>query len=397
MHVRHLSLTNFRLYARLELDLPRGLILVQGDNAQGKTSLLESIYFLATSHSPHTSIDRQVIRWGAEEDGLYPYAVLKANIERDDGGHLIELSMQKIEANRLRKETRLDRIIKRGADWVGQLSVVLFLPGDVELVSGAPALRREFLDQALSQIDADYVRALEQYERALSQRNALLRQAQERKLDPDELAIWDDQLVPAGVEIALRRRKAVSELTQLATPIHRELSNTMEYLQIVYQPNFDPAKPLPVNGAYQVGLDVSSPPNGFDSDDLHRAFRAELEVRRRDEMLRGMTLVGPHRDEARFFANGMDLGDYGSRGQQRTAVLALKLAQVEWMRLRTNEEPILLLDEVLAELDAHRRRCLLSRINSSHQTIVTTTDVSRFDSEFVGGAHVLNVRGGVVR
>ncbi len=396
MFVRHLSLTNFRLYARLELDLPRGLVIVQGDNAQGKTSLLEAIYFLATAHSPHTHTDRQVIRWGAEEEGPFPYAILKANVERSDGLHLIEMALQRGESNRLRKEIRIDRVTRRGIDLVGQLNVVLFLPGDVELVPGAPALRREFLDAALSQVDADYVRALDRYARALTQRNALLKQAQERTLDPDELAIWEDQLVPAGVEIAVRRRRAVAELSRLAVPIHRELSNGLEYLQITYQPNFDPARPGTLDTPYQVSIDDSRPPAGVDRGDLHLAFRRALDARRQEEIARGMTLVGPHRDEMRFVANGMDLGDFGSRGQQRTAVLALKLAQVEWMRERTREEPVLLLDEVLAELDPHRRRCLLRRIGSAHQTIVTTTDINRFDQDFVRDAAVLRVCNGVV-
>jgi DNA replication and repair protein RecF len=396
MIVKHLSLTNFRLYARLELDLPRGLVVVQGDNAQGKTSLLEAVYFLATAHSPHTNADRQVIRWGAEEDGPFPFVSLKANIERNDGAHLLEMALQKGELNRLRKDIRIDRASKRGVDLVGMLSVVLFLPGDVETVSGSPLLRREFLDGALSQVDADYVRALDAYTRALSQRNALLKQAQDRALDPDEIAILDEQLIPAGVAIALRRRKAVAELSRLAAPIHRELSNGMEYLEVIYRPNFDPALPPAQSEPYQIGLDDSRPPNGFDDVDLRAAFGAALADRRREEIARGMTLIGPHRDEMRFVANGMDLGDFGSRGQQRTAVLAFKLAQVAWMRERTREEPVLLLDEVLAELDPHRRRCLLARIGQSDQTIVTTTDVNRFENDFLREARVLNVRAGVV-
>jgi DNA replication and repair protein RecF len=401
MIVRHLSLTNFRLYARLELDLPTGLTIVLGDNAQGKTSLLEAIYFLATSHSPHTSADRQIIRWGAEEDGPYPYAALKAQLQRNDGdgqnrAHTLEIVVQKSELNRLKKEIRIDRISKRGIDLVGQLNVVLFLPGDVDLVSGAPALRREFLDAALSQVDADYVRALDQYEKALAQRNALLKQAFDRKIDPDELAIWDDQLVPAGVKIALMRRKAIADLSRLAMPIHRELSNGLEYLQIAYQPNFDPAAPATLNAHFQMGLEMAAPPNGINGKELEQAFRNALAERQREEFARGITLVGPHRDEMRFLANGMDLGEYGSRGQQRTSVLALKLAQVEWMRNRTHEEPVLLLDEVLAELDPHRRKCLLGRIGSSHQTIVTTTDINRFDETFVRSAKLMTVRAGIV-
>ena len=394
MIIRHLSLTNVRLFARMELDLPGGLTIVQGDNAQGKTSLLEAIFFLATSHSPHGAADRQIIRWGAEEDAPYPYAMLKADLQRRDGPHTLEIGIQRAEGNRLRKEIRIDHAARRGIDLVGQLAVVLFLPGDVDLVSGAPALRRDYLDDALSQVDAGYVRALDQFMRALAQRNALLRQAQERRIDPDELGIWDDQLVPAGVEVALKRREAVGQMTRLAMPVHRGLSGGREYLQIVYHPNFDPATPPAMT--YQLELDNTRPPGGMDSADLQAAYRDALAGRRQEELARGMTLVGPHRDDMRFIANGIDLGEYGSRGQQRTAVLALKLAEVDWMRERIGDEPVLLLDEVLAELDPNRRQSLLSRISQSHQTLVTTTDINRFDQDFVRQAAIFNVVSGVV-
>jgi DNA replication and repair protein RecF len=394
MNIRHLSLTNVRLYARLEMDLPGGLTIIQGENAQGKTSLLEAIYFLATSHSPHASTDRQIIRWGAEQEAPYPYAMLKAEIQRRDGPHVLEIGIQLAETNRLRKEIRIDHAARRGIDLVGQLAVVLFLPGDVDLVSGGPILRREYLDAALSQVDVDYVRALDQFNRALTQRNALLRQAQERRIDPDELEVWNDQLVPAGVEVALRRRQAVGQLTRLATPVHRELSNGREYLHITYQPNFDPATPPEMT--YQMGLDNTRPPEGMDAKDLQTAYRAALASKQHEEMARGVTLVGPHRDDMRFVANGIDLGEFGSRGQQRTAVLALKLAEVAWMHERIGEEPVLLLDEVLAELDPRRRQSLLARISNSHQTIVTTTDINRFDQDFIRQATILAVSGGIV-
>jgi DNA replication and repair protein RecF len=307
---------------------------------------------------------------------------------------MLEIGIQRMDHNRLKKEIRIDHAARRGIDLVGQLAVVLFLPGDVELASGAPALRRDYLDAALSQVDADYVRALDQFNRALTQRNALLRQAQERSIDPDELEIWNDQLVPAGVEVALRRREAVGQLTRLAMPEHRELSGGREYLQILYQPNFDPATPPELT--YQLELDSSRPPNGMSHHDLQQAFRAALIHRRHEEIARGATLVGPHRDDMRFVANGIDLGEFGSRGQQRTAVMALKLAEVAWIHERIGEEPVLLLDEVLAELDPGRRQSLLARISNSHQTIVTTTDIHRFDQDFVQRASILNVSGGIV-
>ena len=395
MLIQHLSLTNFRLYARLEQDFAPGLTIIQGDNAQGKTSLLEAVHYLATAHSPHTNADRQVIRWGAGDEAPYPYALLKGELRRRNGARLLELGLQIGEAGRLRKDIRIDRMPKKAIDLVGQLAVVLFLPGDVELVSGAPALRREFLDGALCQVDAGYAQALEQYAKAMAQRNALLKQAQERHIDPDELAIWDAQLVPAGVLISLRRRAAVAELSNLALPIHRELSGGTEFMQTRYAPNFDAAAPQ-LEDAYQIGLAMAGPPDGVSAADLEAAFLRALATRRKEEIARGQTLTGPHRDDLRMIANGVDLGEYGSRGQQRTAVLALKLAEAAWLKERLGEDPVILLDEVLAELDPRRRQCLLARIGEGQQTLITTTDVHRFDADFVRKASLLTVRGGIV-
>lgn len=396
MHIHHLSLTNFRLYARLELDLSPGLTVIQGDNAQGKTSLLEAVYFLSSAHSPHTRADGQVIRWGASEEAIYPFAMLKADVQRRDGAKSIQVNLQKGEGARLKKDIRIDHAPKRGIDLVGQLAAVLFLPGDVDLAGGAPALRRDYLDAAVSQVDAEYVRALDVYTKTLAQRNALLRQAEERRIDPDELAVWDERLVPAGVEIAIKRREVVTALTRLAQPIHREFSNALEFLELVYAPNFDPAMPNK-NAAYQIGLDLSRPASGYGKAELIKAYRAALEDRRKDELARGMTLVGPHRDDFRFIANGIDLGEFGSRGQQRTAVLALKMAEAEWLREKLGEAPVILLDEVLAELDPNRRRALLGRIGAGHQTLITTTDLNRFDADFVKQAALLTVRAGVAQ
>ncbi len=396
MHVRHVSLTNFRLYARLELDLPGGLTLIQGDNAQGKTSLLEALHFLATAHSMHTASDRQVIRWGAAEESPYPFMMLKAELERADGAHTLELAMQTTEGSRLRKEIRIDHVTKRNIDLVGQLAVVLFLPNDVELPPGAPSLRRQFLDDALSQVDIDYVRHLDRYGKALTQRNALLRAAQERRVDPDEFAVWEGPLVESGVAIASKRHATVGALAALAAPIHRELSAGREYLDLRYLPNFDPHAP-PSDEPYQVGLNLSIPSLQMDEPTLREAFQSALRTRLKEEIARGATLTGPHRDDLRFTANGMDIGEFGSRGQQRTTVLSLKLAQAQWMRGLLHDEPVLLLDEVLAELDPQRRRQLLGHISGSSQTLVTTTDVGRFEAEFVEKANVLNVRGGIVQ
>lgn len=396
MVVQHLSLVNFKQYARLEHSVPERLVIVQGDNAQGKTTLLEAIHMAATAKMPHATNDRQLIRWNADDDGPFPAAVVRAHVERRDGAHLIEIVVQKGEGGRMRKEIRIDRTPRRRVDLVGQLTVVLFLPSDVEIVSGAPALRRDFIDQALSQVDAAYVQSLERYEKTLSQRNALLRQAADRRVDPDELALWDEQLAPDAVHLSLARRKALSQMSRMAFPLHRELSNAAEFLQIQYEPSFDAARPDGAARSFQIGLDGDEPPIGFDNASLREAFLRALRARRAEELARGITLTGPHRDEFRFMHGAVDIGEFGSRGQQRTAILALKLAQVEWMTERTQESPVLMLDEVLAELDPHRRKSLLRRIADAQQTLITTTDISRIERETVADATTLTIHQGVI-
>jgi DNA replication and repair protein RecF len=227
-------------------------------------------------------------------------------------------------------------------------------------------------------VDPEYCRALSRYNRVLSERNALLRQWHQRRMDPDELNYWNDQLVSYGVTVAHRRRDAVSELNQRAAELHDRLSGGAERLRLVYQPTF-PVQPNDTAGS------------------LSDAFRSTLGHYRQREIERGMTLIGPHRDEVRFVVNNeIDLGTFGSRGQQRTAVVALKLAEVTWMHQRTGEWPILLLDEVLAELDAQRRDFLLAQVNGVEQTLITTTDPAFFDATLLADMMLFRVEAGQV-
>jgi len=408
MHIRYLSLTNFRNYARLELALPEHPLLLYGANAQGKTSLLEAIYLLATGLSPLTSLDRQLIKWEAEAEGL-PYARVWAEVVRRDRVQELEVVLEKKSlANgtaRLQKTIRVDRARKRRADLTGRLNVVLFMPRDVELVSGPPAARRRYLDDALCQVDGAYCMALERYTEALRQRNAALRHLRDEGGDPAQLAPFEEVLAREGVIVANGRRELVAVLSQRAGRIHQRLTGGAEWLRLEYHPNFDPAAPPALK--YQMGLGLQpykGPPPGVGAEGLVTAFRQALLARRAGEIVRGMTLTGPHRDEVRFVAGSptqgtheVDLGTYGSRGQQRTAVLALKLAELEWMRERTGEAPVLLLDEVLAELDAVRRRYLLAQVDSVEQALLTATDPEMFSAEFREQAVMMEVRGGIVK
>jgi DNA replication and repair protein RecF len=388
MYIRHLSLTNFRNYTRLELGLPARVVLLHGANAQGKTNLLEAIYYLATSRSPQTATDRELINWIADEEEMVPYARLTTEVMRGGRSREIEIVLQKEpvgggapsseDRTRLRKQIRVDKAKRRALDLVGQINVVLFMPQDMALVDGSPSGRRRYLDVALCQVDPAYCRALSRYNRVLSERNALLRQWHERRMDPDELTYWNEQLVEYGASVILGRRDAVAELDQRVARLHHQLSGGAERLCLVYESTV-PVKPE--DGLARLG----------------DTYRGELKRHRRQELERGMTLVGPHRDEVRFMVNDrVDLGRFGSRGQQRTAVVALKLAEVDWMRQRTGEWPILLLDEVLAELDAERRDFLLAQVNGVEQAIITSTDPTFFDAEFLANMTLFKVEAGRV-
>jgi len=406
MRIRYLSLTNFRNYARLELALPGRPLLLYGANAQGKTSLLEAIYFLATGSSPLTPLDRQLIKWDAEAEGL-PYARVWAEVVRQTHVQEVEIVVEKRTlangTDRLQKTIRVDRARKRRTDLAGRLNVVLFTPQDVELVSGPPAGRRRYLDDTLCQVDGAYCTALERYGEALHQRNATLRHLRDEGGDFTQLAPFEEVLACQGVIVAHGRRELVAALSQRADRIHQQLTGGAEWLRLEYHPNFDPAAPPALKYQMELGLQpYAGPPAGIGAEELVEAFRQALLARRADEVERGMTLIGPHRDEIAFIAGNpaqgtheIDLGTYGSRGQQRTAVLALKLAQMEWMRERTNETPVLLLDEVLAELDTARRRYLLERVDSVEQALLTATDPDMFSARFREQAALWEIRGGV--
>ncbi len=397
MHVEHLSLTNFRNYARLELSLPTiSPILIVGANAQGKTNLLEAIYYLATARSPHTSSDRQLIHWRAEDDPL-PFARLAAEVDSQRHGRArIEITLV-LERNaeghqRLRKSIKVNGVDKRVMDLVGQLNVVLFLPHDLQLVEGGPGERRRFIDATLGQVDASYLQAVDSYERILPQRNALLRRIAERQAAPRELDYWDEQLVNAGAVILAGRQRFLRELEYAAQRAHLDLTGRRETLTLRYQPSFAPT--AAGNGQLSfsaLGLDLH---RDLDSEQIAPQFLEQLTAERRESIQRGVTLSGPHRDELRLLINDRDVGLYGSRGQARTAVLAFKLAELQWMRDQIGEWPVLLLDEVAAELDAHRRAWLLDRIDGVTQTLATTTEVDIFTPAFLARAALWRVEEG---
>jgi len=398
MYLKHLSLTNFRSLARLDVELPRRAVVLVGSNAQGKTSVLEAIYFLAAFTSFQTHADRQIVNF---HEAKNPLAVtrLVADYQRGKMKHRIEarliLEPTGVNGQRLRKEILLDGVKRHVSDIVGHFNAVIFVPQMSQIVEGGPDERRRYLNLALAQTIPAYARVLSEYSQALAQRNALLKALYERSGDSNQLQVWDETLVRLGAQIILWRIQAVQEIERFASRIHHELTRGTEALRLAYEPAYDPL-PKP---EMQFGLKLDTPidRSTIDLAEIQQGFLARLKQIRSEEISRGVTTIGPHRDDLRFIINKADVSDYGSRGQLRTTLLSLKLAEVEWMKARTGETPVILLDEVMAELDTSRRTDLLKYVSQDSQVLFTTTDTHSFADEFVEQAEVWDVKGGVVQ
>jgi DNA replication and repair protein RecF len=397
MRLTHLSLTDFRNFARLDVDVPPGATLLLGDNAQGKTSLLEAVYYLATFTSFHASHDRQLVNFIA---GRQPLAVgrIVADYIRGGKSHRLEIRLiqevTRTNGTRLRKEVLLDGSKRKIGEVIGHFNAVLFLPQMMQVIEGSPSGRRRYLDLLLSQTIPNYAATLSTYNKAVTQRNALLKSLAERGGDPAQLAFWDEQIAESGSVLIEARIHAVQELESLAAITHSDLTGGAEILRLVYQPAYDPLPQPP--GQISLSLETPIDRTGVSRSEIEAGFRDALARKRGEEIARGQTTLGPHRDELRFLANGIDLGIYGSRGQVRTAMLALKIAEVSWMHGKTGHWPVLLLDEVLAELDPQRRADLLEQLAQAEQSLLTTTDLDLFTPAFVQNARRWYIREGRV-
>ncbi len=397
MLLSHLSLTNYRNFVRLDADIAPGITLLIGGNAQGKTSLLEAIYFLATFTAFSTGDDRQVINFVAGEENL-AVARIVAEYRRGDRTHHMEVRLIQErrgplgERKRLRKEVLLDGVRHKVSAMLGRFNAVLFLPHMLQIIEGAPEIRRRHLDMTLSQVIPRYPQALSRYRKALAQRNALLKALAERSGETNRLDYWDAQLAEAGAHIIQARIRAIDELERLAVGVHRELSRGAEVLRLVYRPSYDPVPKA--ENQYALPLDAAVNRSHLSLDTIQERFVKRLLAERRNDIARGVTTIGPHRDDLLFLANGIHLGHYGSRGQVRTAMLSLKLAEVDWMHQHTGEWPILLLDEMLAELDPNRRDDLLRRLLRSEQVFATATDLTPFPETFTRQVQLWRITAG---
>ncbi len=399
MQLSRLSLTNFRVFSRLELDFPRRVILFHGANAQGKTTILEAAAFLALFTSISTSNDRELINFNLPEEDLLKVGRIVGEFERGGKKQILEVRLI-LEANgepgkfRLRKEALLNGVNRRFSDLYGQFNAVAYLPQMSKIFEGGPSERRRYFDEVLCQIEPGYSKHLSKYNNLMVKRNALLKTLGEVGGPPDQLDYWDSMLAEHGAWLIKGRLGLVAELSALARESHAQLTEGKEVLRLDYQPSYNPLS----SGISQTVL-ANLPPldvNALDVKEIETGFLVELINRRTNDIRRGSTGLGPHKDELRFLANQIDLGSFGSRGQIRTALLSLKFAEVDLMKQRSGEWPVLLLDEVMAELDPLRRNALLSLLDKVEQAFVTTTDQEMFDPLFLANHEVWKVQQGVV-
>jgi DNA replication and repair protein RecF len=340
MMVRKLDLTNFRCYPALRLELPAGLVVVTGSNASGKSSLLEAIFVASAGRSPRTMRDSELVRWGAKD------ARVEAVFERDEGRYL-DIVFELDVAGGPRKRLLADgNPVRRAAELLSRVPLVLFTPADLQLAQAAPVVRRRFMNLALARLRPAYADDLARYGRALMQRNRLLAMgAGEAELRP-----WTAQMVAAGAEVAVQRRRFAAGVGALAAGLHAALAGEGEALGVEYAGSLAGDDPAAAAEQYTALLG--------------RAASEELRMRR--------TLVGPHRDDLRLTLGGQALRRFGSQGQQRTAALALKLAEADLIRRETGAPPLLLLDDCLSELDEARASHVLGLTEAYGQLIVTS-------------------------
>ncbi|NOQ38712.1 MAG: DNA replication and repair protein RecF [Anaerolineales bacterium] len=383
MYLTHLSLTDFRIFSRFDQDVPQNALILVGDNAQGKTSLLEAVYYLSALDSFQASNSAELINFSALQNDLAVCRIV-ADYRKGEKNHHLEIriirdTMSNGNAS-IRKEVLLDGSQIKINSVIGHFNAVLFLPHMLQIATGSPQRRRHYLNLTISQVDPRFNEALSEYNKALTQRNALLKQLNERSGDPDQLSYWDERITQAGSYIMHTRIQAIRDLGHLSASIHQELTRGEEILRLNYLPSYEPMPSPP--GQIELPLDNPIDRSGMELKEIQGGFRERLLAQRKEEISRGVTALGPHRDDLRFISNGIDLGNFGSRGQLRTALLSIKLAEVAWLKEKTGHWPVLLLDEVLAELDDYRRQDLLERLAKTEQLLLTTTDLDLFSDEF---------------
>ena len=369
MKLSKLHLENYRNYKDVNLTFSPSLNIFLGENAQGKTNLLESIYVLALTRSHRTNQEKDFIRFGSD------FARLMASIEKTNT--TIELEMA---ISSKGKKTKINHLEQRKlSDYIGELNVVLFAPEDLLLIKGAPQLRRRFIDMELGQINPIYLYHLSMYQKVLKQRNKYLKELtnQPNETELTFLEVLSDQLVEAGSQVIFMRLAFIKQLEKWAQITHDKISNHKEVLTLKYANSFDCEEPM----TRQM---------------ISERFKETLIKNRKRELFNRSTSVGPHRDDLLFFINDKEVQTFGSQGQQRTTALSIKLAELELIHEELNEYPVLLLDDVMSELDDERQIHLLETIDGKVQTFISTTTLKHLSHKLTTDPEIFKVVNGTI-
>lgn len=368
MYLENIEIQNFRNYEYAELSFSSSINVLIGENAQGKTNLIESIYFLALSRSHRTSRDRELIRWDSD------FAKVKGKLNKKSSSVPLEIVLSK--RGKIAKLNHLEQ--KKLSDYIGQLNVILFAPEDLSLVKGSPSVRRKFIDMELGQMNKIYLYHLTQYQKVLKQRNQFLKQAKyDKKYDTIYLDVLTEQLAAEAAEVLSSRFKFVNQLSKWANTVQNDISDEKEQLKIRYRTSTSATEEMSV-------------------EEIFNRLKEEYKTVTAQEIDQGTTTIGPHRDDLIFYVNGRNVQTYGSQGQQRTTALSLKLAEIELMHEMTGEYPILLLDDVLSELDDSRQTHLLKTIQDKVQTFITTTSLDGVQMDLLNDPLIFYVDNGSI-
>lgn len=368
MYLEGIELKNYRNYETVKLSFSPSINVLIGENAQGKTNLVESIYFLAMSRSHRSPRDRELIRWDSD--------FAKVNGQLIKKSHSVPLEIVLSKRGKIAKMNHLEQ--RKLSDYIGQLNVILFAPEDLSLVKGSPSVRRRFIDMELGQMNKIYLHHLTQYQRVLKQRNHFLKKVKyDRKHDALYLDILTEQLATEGAEVLYHRYRFVKQLTKWAQEVQTDISNGKEELRISYKT-------------------TSSVSDKMSKEELLSQLQKDYEKAKEQEIDQGTTTLGPHRDDLVFYVNEKNVQTYGSQGQQRTTALSLKLAEIELMYEMTGEYPILLLDDVLSELDDSRQTHLLNAIQNKVQTFITTTSLDGVQMDLLQNPRIFKVENGEI-
>ncbi len=368
MYLENIELQHYRNYEQTTLTFSSSINVLIGENAQGKTNLIESIYFLAMSRSHRTSRDRELIRWDSD------FAKVKGQLKKK--AHSVPLEIILSKRGKQAKLNHLEQ--KKLSDYIGQLNVILFAPEDLSLVKGSPSVRRKFIDMELGQMNKIYLYHLSQFQQVLKQRNQFLKQARfKNNYDKIYLEVLTEQLATEAAEVLYARFKFVNQLSDLADAVQKDISNEKETLMIRYKTS-------------------SSADETMTVEEIFNHLQEDYEKNHAQEVDQGTTIIGPHRDDLIFYVNDRNVQTYGSQGQQRTTALSLKLAEIELMREMTGEYPILLLDDVLSELDDSRQTHLLKSIQNKVQTFITTTSLDGVQMDLLNDPFIFYVEDGSI-